>query len=52
MTTEQTAELIECLRGMYEVMTLDCGVDPCEGSMAPAEQLCGQAKRLLAELAA
>jgi hypothetical protein len=41
-------EMIETLRGMMEVLVSDCGVEPCEGSMAPAEDLCGKAMRLLA----
>lgn len=50
LTEEQQREIIETMRGMYEVLTDDCDVEPCEGSMAPAEDLCGKAERLLRQI--
>ncbi|AYJ85766.1 hypothetical protein D3Y57_07005 [Sphingomonas paeninsulae] len=45
-------QLLELVRGMMEVLIHDCDVPPCAGSMAPAEDLTGQAQILLAEIGA
>lgn len=45
----RSAEVRELIVGMAEVLMLDCEVPPCIGSMAPAEDLTGRARRLFPE---
>lgn len=47
--TAPAAEVRELIVGMAEVLMSDCGVPPCVGSMAPAEDLTGRARRLFPE---
>ncbi len=45
------AALIELLSGMSDILEHDCDCPPCIGSMAPAEDLLGRSRALLAKLA-
>lgn len=49
---ERERRLREALTGLADVMEGDCGVEPCVGSMAPAEHYLGLARAELAKEAA